>query len=786
MPSPDVVNGVILEETLPYKKYKYHRVVRVYENDDLVFLQEVRPGERPPDSAMPRPESLSGIRRRLGKDLREVKECIRPASMQTTLTDEEHIACEERMGELYAFLWDDEANTVNEESLRLVLSKKSRRELVMRFAEQGGVALAELYRTITRFCWFGCTLSGFLPLDEWKGPRGSLFTAGKAGPVPAGARIAKRIREAGYDIRLSGLSRKERDPGRSCPSHYEARILDALKTHWVNSRLPMIAVYELFVREHFNAGVRTPNKQEIRKYKWHSVLTMRQFRRRANILIEKHNLRSAREGAEESIQKNRARHGKASSLAISACDIYDMDGTEFDFELSSSPERFRPCGRPTVLIAIDRFSGAIVGFFDWMGAEKSDAYLMLAFSAFTPKSALLEALGLPLNSWQAYGVPRGVFLDRGPACMSKATKTGFCRRTGIARIVAPPRRGDAKPHVESVFDKLRNALSWMPGSWVRPKTRKDADQWKFARANAYLTPSGFRELLVRAIIDYNNARFTPQNKTRDMRNVKIETTPEQIFLFSKGEIRGDANIEWSPQVVFSRLLNAESVTVSADGIHVKNRRYIGNGLADVFNSWKESASDRRTKPKILAAPIPFISSCYAWLKGPDDIVYLHESNEDHVGLQSVSHEEDNALHQYDLAEERVNEVTRASKSLVRTEQQKIIEQSVGINVSTQGRRTGSKQGVSAEKKRVLRTQSNMLGQEIGAMLGIPGMDAPTANPPNIRPDTREASSLLETQAASANRATNHTNTGAGPRPTTRGPTLAELYALRGKLNSRSS
>lgn len=777
MLTPDIANGVILEEKLPYNKYNYHRVVRVYEDTDLVFMQQVHPGTRPPDSALPRPASLSEVRRRLGKDLREVKECIRPASMQTTLTEDEHIECEKRMGALYALIWDDENDKVNETSLRLILSRKSRGEIVANLASKNGVTVTELYRALTRFCWFGCTLNGFLTLDEWKGPRGALFTDGKAGPLPAGAKIAARLREKGFDVRLTGFSRKERDAGRSCPAHYEPRILDALKKHWVNARLPMNAVYDHFIREHFNAGVRAPNEDEIRRYKWHSILTPRQFRYRANILIAKHNLRSAREGEEESVQKNRARHGKANSLAISACDIYDMDGTEFDFELSSSPWQFRPCGRPTVLIAIDRFSGAIVGFFDWMGAERSDAYLMLAFSAFTPKKEILEALGLPLDCWQAYGVPRAVFLDRGPGCMSKSMKTAFCKRTGIGRIVAPPRRGDTKPHVESVFNKLRNALSWVPGGWVKPKTRKDADQWKFARANAYLTPSGFRELLVRAIIDYNNARFTPQNRTRDMRDENVEATAEKIFADSKSQIRGDANIEWSPKVLFSRLLNADEVTVNSDGIHVNSRRYVGKGLEDVFNSWKESASDRRKKPKILAAPVPFLSSCYAWLKSPDDIVYLRESQEDRVGLQSMSHEEDSALHQHDLAEGRVSEATRPSKSLVRAEQQRIIEQSVGVNVSTRNNRKASRQSVSAEKKLVLKQQTTALGAGVAKVLAIPGMNASTLNARTTGLEGPQSSQHIEGQAAPVNQATNREAVRVGRRPTTRGPTIAELYAL---------
>jgi hypothetical protein len=160
--------------------------------------------------------------------------------------------------------------------------------------------------------------------------------------------------------------------------------------------------------------------------------------------------------------------GSAQDIVHDQLPVLDIDGTVASNFILFGDEHIEidGQGKPTVLLAVDRGSLAIVGWHVSFGAENGDAYLSCVFSACTPKTRELHRWGVPHLGGMVYGCTSEVFIDRGPG-ISMRTQSSLVERFRTAAKMAEPGSPQSKGHVEQVMKYFQEELAYLSGSTFR-------------------------------------------------------------------------------------------------------------------------------------------------------------------------------------------------------------------------------------------------------------------------------------------------------------------------------
>lgn len=436
--------------------------------------------------------------------------------------------------------------------------------------------------------------------------------------------------------------------------------------------------------------------------------------------VQTYNLKSARAGHIDWLQRHAARTGSATDLCRDVIDIYDLDGTPFNCYLKFGGVRREGIGKPTVILAISRRTRCVVGWYVVLEDESGKTYKHCLFSAFTPKSRVIERLGIQEKlRGLVHGTCDQVFFDRGPG-ISRAVTEAVVRELNLDLPMAEPGRGDLKGTVEGVLGLFQRWLSTLPGAFERTGDRVDKEKQDKAEDTAAVTLEEFERCLVKAINEYNLTADVTKVVTVEMtEDSKIELTPAGLFNWYKKRRFGGAAKDWTEAEIYFSLLETRTPTVRRGLVRADGGHYTSTELAMAFNKHRQRL--RTPEPMKINIRIPLDDGSYVlWEQEDGSFSELRETGQTRRRFGCAMRAGRKFINLWIRAKRRVD----VSRGLLSVEKQKATDEATArrkqATVSVGTTKDARNEKAAAEKTRRARE-----GRE---RLGLPVEPAKLVNP----------------------------------------------------------
>lgn len=223
-----------------------------------------------------------------------------------------------------------------------------------------------------------------------------------------------------------------------------------------------------------------------------------------------------------------------------------------------------PIGRPTLTVAIDKYTRMVLGFYLSFNGPGFLAVMHCLRHAISPKTYVKKSYPEVEHTWNAYGIPEMIVMDNGPEFHGDGFEDA-CLQLGSVASYCPERKPWFKPIVERYFGTTnRKLLHQLPGTTFSNIFEKaDYDPAK----NALISLETLLETVHVFIIDYYS-----QHKHRGIKDVPA--------------YKWDASIEdWPPTLPARRedlqvlLGDIEERTIQPYGISLFDLTYHDDCLA---------------------------------------------------------------------------------------------------------------------------------------------------------------------------------------------------------------
>lgn len=466
----------------------------------------------------------------------------------------------------------------------------------------------------------------------------------KPGPKSASeARIASRNKALGTD----GHAR--RHPVRPCD---EIKFIRALEQRWVQLRCTIREAYDGMVLVDYP------------KWPKHLVPSLRSFRHHATKrLIPDLDLKRLRDGKRLSAQYTDARAGQASHLTQGLIEILDVDGFVAKIGVAARIGGRIESVHMTVMFAVARLSGAILGYELAIRGENAEAFRRCIASVFLPKAERAQELGLTSTKGLLHGNVDAIFVDNG-AGASEHVIVAACDEMGLMRMLPPPGRGDLKGVGGGVNSLMILMMLGENSAYTRRTDHLSKDVRRLKAKDAPIPLDQFERLLLRAIQHYN--LFTNKRRLRSsqMRKDGIGLTPAAIFEYTQEQRKGDARRKLTPREVFERFIPWQTRTCQRGLVNFMSMRYSSDELVDHFNEHARQPEKRAPMPvrvkRLDGHPLILL-----WQKSDGTTAVLNMVDEDARSIGSVTWKGLEFLNADDSwREERLKPVRRASRNRV--------------------------------------------------------------------------------------------------------------------------
>lgn len=227
-------------------------------------------------------------------------------------------------------------------------------------------------------------------------------------------------------------------------------------------------------------------------------------------------------------------------------------------------EVWLPIGRPTITVAIDKYSRMILGIYVSFDGPGYSSVMQCLLHAITPKTYLKEHFPNVENSWNAYGLPEVIVVDNGLEFHSKDFEDA-CLQLGTAILYSPPKTPRYKGSIERYFSTLNSRLlHQQPGTtFSNFLDKKDYDPKK----NALISFSAFMEILHIWIVDIYH-----QDKHKGLKDIPAHVWQEGITKFPPA-------LPHRPEDLRILIGHVEHRTIGPSGIELNTLFYNSEDLA---------------------------------------------------------------------------------------------------------------------------------------------------------------------------------------------------------------
>lgn len=468
---------------------------------------------------------------------------------------------------------------VSASALPGLVSRRERAALIERRAAATKCASSHLRKLLTRYWWYGCDKNALIDLKSLQGGPGKRRL--NPGEAKRGTRNA-----------LARENPNSPYAGVNVSARHEQIFLKALHIYWAGKGFSLADSYEQMRTDLYRTLVtRKDGTTFYRRTPGQKIPTKGQFGDHAKKLIAEHGLKRKNLSRLDYDTKEASRGGTSQDIVSGPGDIFDMDATEFNFEIVASFNPRKKLGKPTVYLVVDRGSTEVVGAYLECRPERWEGYRRALFCAFTPKDAMLDELGVTQEFgkiWEVHAVPNGIFSDRGAARNNDALKI-LSGELNLEKSMPPPKTPYLNAVVESLNKKLQNRLSNLPGGYRRDNTGRAKQQHKDARSASLLNERQFMKLLIAAIHDHNTSDDKTKLLTPEMKGVK--GVPEGIFNWGLKHSPVEHLRHVNYAALYARLLPSKAMSVSNKGVRYENSYYDSPAL----QNWRRRQEAKRPR-----------------------------------------------------------------------------------------------------------------------------------------------------------------------------------------------
>lgn len=239
--------------------------------------------------------------------------------------------------------------------------------------------------------------------------------------------------------------------------------------------------------------------------------------------------------------------GSASDIVHEGLPIYDIDATIADNYLLYGDDiiEIDGCRKPTVIIAKDRLSKAIVGLYVTFRSERSEGYLACIMSACMRKETELNMWGLGELGGMVYGCPYAIFVDRG-AGSSEIVTNKAAEDLRVTTIIAKPGTPQTKGGIENTMGSFQRYISHVLSGSYYPSGDIEYDKHRKRYAEDGAVPvKVFMRALWMMVSEHNLKPITSPELSLDMlKNSKFSANPQGVFNYYRERRRGDIAWDW--------------------------------------------------------------------------------------------------------------------------------------------------------------------------------------------------------------------------------------------------
>ncbi len=184
-------------------------------------------------------------------------------------------------------------------------------------------------------------------------------------------------------------------------------------------------------------------------------------------------------------------------------ECWEMDHTVLDV-IVIDEETGLPIGRPTLTLAIDRYSRVIPGFHIGWDAPGIQPVIECLRKGISLKEELLAGVPDLRNPWPVCGVPDEIVTDNGPEFRSKAFKE-ICGRLGIKTSRSPVLKAWYRGRIERVIKTiLHSTCHKVPGSTFSNLFERNKE--RIPEKVAVCTLAELDAMITRFIVDFYHVR----------------------------------------------------------------------------------------------------------------------------------------------------------------------------------------------------------------------------------------------------------------------------------------
>lgn len=396
-----------------------------------------------------------------------------------------------------------------------------------------------------------------------------------------GPKSASEVRIALRNKAIGAASHEGRHPVR--PSD-EVKFIRTLEQHWARLRCTMREAYDRMVL------------MDYPKWPKRLIPSLRSFRHHATKrLIPDLDLKRLRDGKRLSAQYTDARAGQASHLTQGLIEILDVDGFVAKIGVAARIGGRIESVHMTVMFAVSRLSGAILGYELAIRGENAEAFRRCIASVFLPKAERAQELGLTSTEGLLHGNVDAVFVDNG-AGASEHVIVAACDEMGLMRMLPPPGRGDLKGVGEGVNSLMILMMLREDSAYTRATDHLSKEMRRQKAKDSPIPLDRFEGLLLRAIQHYN--LFTNKKRLRsyEMRKADVGVTPAAIFKYTQEQRRGDARRMLTPREVFERFIPWQTRICQRGLVNFMSMRYSSDELVEDFNEHARQPGMRTPLP----------------------------------------------------------------------------------------------------------------------------------------------------------------------------------------------
>ncbi|MEX3894040.1 hypothetical protein [Paraburkholderia sp. BR10954] len=314
------------------------------------------------------------------------------------------------------------------------------------------------------------------------------------------------------------------------------------------------------------------------------------------------------------------RNYESGLVAIGPGEITEIDSTRGRIHLVSRKSPTVCVGKPTIYLAIDRWSRYIPAVYLSLRPPSYEELRYLLLIMFTDRESRFSDLDVDVDErrWPRGRMSACICEDRGPDQVCASAKQAIADDLRIELQILPPRCPDGKAIVERLIRTLKKRMASNQGAYAnRPIDRETKAAALKAETAAIYTLSDAYRILIELVVEHNNRPHRSLRRNKDLTQAGVVPTPQAAYLWGLENITG-MRVPPLPDADYQRLLlGTDTATITERKLRYRNRSYQPvNTAAKVIalNSTKRGKSVSVRVDKTFPREVFVPSSREPWAK----------------------------------------------------------------------------------------------------------------------------------------------------------------------------